>query len=111
MWGPLVISWFINTNQYNYLRIINHSEIEVLNQFSYLRGPTLYLKLFCWPRGPDVPASGQSSGLVQRHAAAPLLGGQTTWHQNCILLDLSGARLGTGDHMGSIWDPHGTRGF
>ena len=44
MWGPpRDACWFINPINYSYFRIINHSAIVigVLNQVSYLRGPTL----------------------------------------------------------------------
>ena len=48
MWGPLVISWFINPINYSYLRIINHIVIGVM--FTNLAiengGPTLWYKPF-----------------------------------------------------------------
>ena len=61
MWGPPVISLFINPINYSYKNVIstkNHSEIGVANQLSYLGGPhivhvsTIWLKFippqFCW---------------------------------------------------------------
>ena len=35
MWGPLVISWFTDTMNYSYLRIINHSYWSYVHQLSY----------------------------------------------------------------------------
>ena len=35
MWGPLVISWFTNTMNYSYLRIVNHCYWSYVRQLSY----------------------------------------------------------------------------
>ena len=43
MWGPPVISWFINPMNYSYVRIINHSYWSCVRQLSYLGGLTLYI--------------------------------------------------------------------
>ena len=40
MWGPPVISWFINPHNYSYLRTINHSDIGVMcTNLAIERGP------------------------------------------------------------------------
>ena len=38
MWGPPVISWFINPHNYSYLRTINHSYWSYVHQLSYRTG-------------------------------------------------------------------------
>ena len=47
MWGPLVISWFISPNNYSYKyhKTIVTIVIGVINQLSYLGGPTLYFSM------------------------------------------------------------------
>ena len=45
MWGPPVISWFINPINYSYLRIINHSYWSYVHQLSYRTGPHIVVKL------------------------------------------------------------------
>ena len=42
MWGPPVISWFINPMKTIVISTINHSYWSYLHQLSYLGGPTLY---------------------------------------------------------------------
>ena len=38
MWGPPVVSWFINPINYSYLRTINHSYWSYVHQLSYRTG-------------------------------------------------------------------------
>ena len=65
MWGPPVISWFINPINYSYLRIINHSYWSYVHQLSYRkRGPHIV-----WTRYKKISKDGmiQDVHVTRRH--------------------------------------------
>ena len=91
MWAPPVISWFINTINYSYLRTINHSEIGLMfTNLAIERGPHIVL-IHAYPtydRAYLFTSSGRNHQVLLNYYVKILLGFNNKHIQDCPMISL-----------------------